>query len=120
MSHFDQTNCFDEPLYLPTTFEHPNAGKFKDEPEAFFLDKAVHIYVDVELDGTPMLAPCWLDVLRFEDKVLEGRPQRVGVGRVQKGGSGDEMFFWPVEVFDVIQRMAKPEGGVYCEIARTD
>ena len=123
---FDQNNDFGEPLYLPTTFEHPNVGKYKDEPESFFLDKAVHIYVDVEIEGTPFLAPCWLDVVRFEDRTINGKPERVGIGRVKEkqiltGGApagGEEVVFWPLEVFDVIQRLIPQEGEVYRELAR--
>jgi hypothetical protein len=120
------TNSFDEPLVLPSTFVHPDAGKYKSEPEEFFLHCAVRIYVDVDVGGLAGRIPVWLDVIRFEDQVMDGTPVRLGLGRVQKTvhaavPEGLELSFHPEEVFHVIEWPKAPRepGGVELTLATT-
>lgn len=125
----DRVNIFGEPLLMPPGFVHPEAGKYANRDEAFFLDKAVRIYVDIEEGGQPRRAAVWLDVLRFEDKVVEGTPVRVGIGRAQTGATGDlgasvtvgmELAFAPAEVFDWIEKSGTATSvgqGVYMPLA---
>jgi hypothetical protein len=119
------TNEFEEPLVLPPTFRHPDAGKYKDHTEEFFLHCAVRIYVDVDIgSGLPGRIPVWLDVVRFEDQVVDGSPVRLGLGRVQKTVHKDlpgglELSFHPEEVFHVIEYPKAPRepGGVEFTLA---
>jgi hypothetical protein len=114
-------NDWGEQIYLPPTFEHPNVGKFKTMPEAWWENRTVRLYLDV-LDGDqPARVACWLDFLRFEDQVVDGRPVRMGVGKLQRTiGSylgGAEFPFGVEEIFDVVERVVLPEGGEYRAIA---
>lgn len=117
-------NPFGEPLFLPPGFQHPQWGKYKDQPESFFMGLAVRIMVDVEVQGAPMLVPVWLDVVRFEDQVVDGSPVRMGIGVVQTKVTADKVLspgaevpFDVNEVFDTIERFIPPEGGVYAPLA---
>lgn len=105
------TNAFGEPLFMPATYEHPAKGKYKVQEEAFFLDKLVRIYTDIEVGGQPFRAPVWLEVQRFDDVAEVG--SRMGLGRVHMPCAGDadvplrsglELYFHPDEVFDVADK----------------
>ncbi len=118
-------NPFGEPLFLPITFEHPRAGSFKDKPEEFFRNLAVRVLSEVDVGGAPMLVPIWLDCIGFFDDVVNGRPCRMGRGRVQKSLTGVDapiceglvVPFHPEEVIDTIERFVPVDGGVYMPLA---
>jgi len=107
----DGTFDDDKAVVFPSTYVHPNAGKYKDEPESFFLDKAVRVLVELG-DGSKI--PAWLDVAGFyDDTEFNIRLGRGTLRSTLRGyRSGAELAFHPSEVFDVIQRLVLPEGGV--------
>ena len=76
----ENVNLFGEDIMLPPNFQHPNWGKYKTQPEGFFTGMAVRILADVEVGGATFLTAIWLDVVRFEDTVIDGSPCRMGVG----------------------------------------
>ena len=126
MSNERETNVFHEPLYLPASFTNPNAGRYKDQPEKWWTDRKVHLLIEVDVDRQPQKYAVWLHFLRFEDQILDGRPVRVGVGRLENHincdhpqAEGVEMFFSVEEVFDVTDPQPKHEGR-YVELKGKD
>lgn len=121
-------NEFGEQLVMPPSFKHPRCGMYKAESEEAFLHSAVRIYVLVDVGaGLPGQIPVWLDVVRFEDKVVDGTPVRLGLGRVQKTmhaqvPGGLELSFHPEEVFDVIEypKCPREPGGIEVTLATAE
>jgi hypothetical protein len=102
----------DATITFPPTFVHHDAGKYKDQPEAFFLDKAVRVLLDLP-DQTRV--PAWLDVTCFRDDTTTGK--RWGWGKLRSTvlgyTNGVEYPFAPGEVFDTIQRFIPQPGYVF-------
>src|SRR5512138_2322688 len=99
----------DAPLVFPSTFIHPEAGKFRDQPEEWWKNKAVRVLMELH-DGTQV--PAWIDFVEFRDDPASGR--RFGYGNLRstvKGYAGvGEVPFGVEEVFDVMERLVVPEG----------
>jgi hypothetical protein len=117
MGNDRQENAFGEPLFLPQSFTNPNAGRYKAMAEKWWSDRKVHLLIEVDVDRQPQKYAVWLHVLRFEDQILDGRPVRIGVGRLENPincdhpqAEGVEMFFDPEEVFDVTEPQPHHEG----------
>lgn len=107
-------NTFDDeaPVIFPPGYQHPDCGKYRSEPESFFLTRAVRILVDVAPAGK---VPAWIDVVEFFDDPESGR--RLGRGKlrstVRDYNDGALLAFDVEEVFDSLERLVLPEGGVW-------
>lgn len=100
-------------IVFPPNHVHEDAGKYKSQPESFFIGKAVRILVDVAPAGK---VPAWIDCDEFFDDPESGR--RLGRGKlrstVRDYSDGAQLAFDIEEVFDVLDaRLKLPEGGVW-------
>ena len=102
----------DDPVIVfPPGYVHPDAGRYKDQPESFFAGATVRVLIE---SATGDLVPAWIDVVDFYDDVELGR--RLGRGRLQTtvvGWTPQALVPFDVEeVFDVVHRFV-PRDGIY-------
>ena len=103
----------DDPVIVfPAGYVHPDAGKYKNQPESFFVGATVRVLIE---SATGDLVPAWIDVVDFYDDVAVGR--RLGRGRLQTtvvGWAPEALVPFDVEeVFDVVHRFVPRADGIY-------
>jgi hypothetical protein len=103
----------DDPVIVfPPGYVHPEAGRYKDQPESFFRGATVRILIE---SATGDQVPAWLDVVDFYDDVHVGR--RLGRGRLQTtvpGWTPEALVpFGTEEVFDIVRRFVPTGDGIY-------
>jgi len=103
----------DDPVIVfPPGYVHPDAGKYKNQPESFFVGATVRVLIE---SATGDLVPAWIDVVDFYDDVHVGH--RLGRGRLQTtvpGWTPEALVPFAVEeVFDVAHRFVPAGDGIY-------